>query len=415
MYRVSPHLDRLALALLAGAALATVAVNLAPDLYYDAIEARLLPDSGFLPLVTPQILVTQGLMALFLFALGKEFFEALQLEGGALAHPRTRALFAPALAGGLVLPLTLWVVTGRMGLGDLPGQAGWSLCLGADLSLAWVFGRRLFGASHPALPLLMFLALALDMVAAGGIGLERFTLALTALMPAPDVADTANRLAGAGKLLWLLPAALAPLVYRRLFATHAAPQESERQHRRAAALGPILLTALVTWGGVLMAGLPAALALLALIPMIPHARHSLGLFAAAESLLHDPLNRIEAAILPGLPLVAFLFGLTAGGVDLSGLGPDTGRVLAALALRPLGLWLGLRLALTLGARLPEGVGRRDLPWIALLLMPGLTLPLLALDQGLGGGGLAAGARAGLALSLLAGPLALLLARLFNRT
>ncbi|NBZ86190.1 Na+/H+ antiporter NhaA [Stagnihabitans tardus] len=411
MIRVSPHLDRLALALLLGAATATLAVNLAPAAYYDAIEYRLLPDLALFPRLTPQTLVTQGLMALFLFVLGKEFFESLRLEKGILAAPAQKRLIAPALFGALCLPLFLWSVTGLLGLSDLPGIAGWSLCLGADLALAWAFGRRIFGPGHPALPLLLFLALALDMIAAGGIAAERLTLALTALLPSPEVPDSANRLAGAAKLLWLLPAALAPLVYRARFAPTG---PSERQHQRGQALAPILVTALITWASVLMAGLPAALALLPLIPLIPHAAHGLGLFAEAENRLQDPLNRLEARILPLLPVVAFLFGLTAGGVDFAILGPDVARTLGALALRPVGLLLGIGLGIGLmGARLPPGLRLRDLVLVALLLAPGLTLPLLALDQGLGGGGAAGGARAGLALSLLFGPLALGLARLMR--
>lgn len=408
MYRVSPHLDRLALALLAGASLATLAVNLAPALYYDAIEMRLLPDSAFLPLLTPQVLVTQGLMALFLFVLGKEFYESLRLEGGILADPKVRRLLAPMIAGALVLPLGFWALSGWLGQTDLTGIEGWSLCLGADLALAWAIGRRVFGVDHPALPLLLFLAVALDMIAAAGLGLERLSAALLALLPAPELHDSANRLAGAAKLLWLLPAALAPLIYRRLWGHHD-PQDSERQHRRAEALTPIVLTALVTWVAVLMSGLPAALALLPLIPMIPHAPRSLGLFAEAEALLHDPLNRLEARIMPALPLVAFLFGLVAGGIDLGALGPDTARIFTVQALRPLGLLIGAVLAVwLLGASLPRGMRGRDLMLVALVLAPGLTLPLLALDQGLGG--VASGARAGLALALVFAPLALILGR-----
>lgn len=410
MTRVSPHLDRLAFSMLAGVLLATLAVNLAPGTYYDVIEARLLPDLAFLPVLTPQLLVTQGLMALFLFVLGKEFYESLRLEGGPLAIRSTRRLMAAGLVGALALPLAFWLATGAAGLGDLPGGAGWSLTLGADLALALAFGRRLFGPNHPALPLLIFTALALDMTAAAAIGLERLFGAFAALWP-QDGFDTENRIAGALRLLWLLPAAAALLTYARGFARHAAPMDTERHHRRAEAATPILLTAAALWICTLMAGLPAALALLPLIPLIPHAARSLGLFAEAESLLHDPLNRIEARLLPLLPAFAFLFGLVAGAIDLGALGADTLRAAVAGLLRPLGLVLGCSLALAFGqARLPWGVTRADIGRIGLLLVPGLTLPFLALDQGLGGGGLADAARGGLGLTLLAAPITLALSR-----
>ena len=94
MYRVSPFVRHFAFALLSGIGLATLWVNLAAGSYYDAIEWRLLSLSlpGWLsstPLVvTPLSLVADGLMALFLFFVGKELWEALILERGALSGKR---------------------------------------------------------------------------------------------------------------------------------------------------------------------------------------------------------------------------------------------------------------------------------------------------------------------------------------
>ncbi|MFN3576852.1 MAG: Na+/H+ antiporter NhaA, partial [Tabrizicola sp.] len=90
MYRVSSVLPRFALALLAGVVLATLWVNLAPAGYYDAIEWRLLDldlPRWIAPLpisLTPMTLVSDGLMALFLFIVGKELWEALVAEHGSL-------------------------------------------------------------------------------------------------------------------------------------------------------------------------------------------------------------------------------------------------------------------------------------------------------------------------------------------
>ena len=84
MYRVSSFLMHFALALSLGVVLATCWVNLSPSSYYDFVEWRVLDIS--LPLwllpaestFTPQSIVTQGLMALFMFLMGKEMWEALQ-------------------------------------------------------------------------------------------------------------------------------------------------------------------------------------------------------------------------------------------------------------------------------------------------------------------------------------------------
>jgi Na+:H+ antiporter, NhaA family len=80
--------------------------------------------------------------------------------------------------------------------------------------------------------------------------------------------------------------------------------------------------------------------------------------------------------------------------------------------RPLGMVLiGLGLAAILGLRLPSGVTLRDILLIALLSGMAFTLPVLTLESTLPGGAMQEAARLGLAISLLAGPFALLIARL----
>ena len=193
----------------------------------------------------------------------------------------------------------------------------------------------------------------------------------------------------------------AVLAFEQVVATVAA-------HRPAAQLLPMTLTH--------APGLPGALGLLPLIPLVPHAGRSFGLFAEAEEFLHDPLNRLAQLLVRPLPVVLFLFGLTRGGVDLSAMGPMTIRVLAALWLgKPLGLVIGAVLAtLALRGTLPSGLRWHDLLLIAVLSGMGFTVPLLALDTVLPGGLIAEQARAGIALSLLFGPLAIGLSRLLPR-
>ena len=108
----------------------------------------------------------------------------------------------------------------------------------------------------------------------------------------------------------------------------------------------------------------------------------------------------------------FLFGLTRGGIDLMAFAPTTVTTLAALWLgRPLGmLGIGLGLAAALGLRLPPGISLRDVLRIAVITGMGFTIPVLSLDSALPGGAMQEAARLGLALSLLAGPIALLLGR-----
>ncbi len=74
------------------------------------------------------------------------------------------------------------------------------------------------------------------------------------------------------------------------------------------------------------------------------------------------------------------------------------------------LALGFGLAAALDLRLPQGFSLRDLLAIALIMGLGFTVPVLSLETALPGGAMQEAARLGIALSLLAGPLAILVTR-----
>lgn len=403
MYRVSPFVRHFGLALLSGAGLATLWVNADPASYYDAIEFRLadLP----LPLwlaprglsLTPMTLVSDGLMALFTAFVAKELWEALVLERGALSSGRARAPLG-AVIGGSIGAVLVWLLVSALieTAAEAPPGAGWQVPIGSDVVLGYLVARRAFGAGHPALHLLLLMAIGFDITGLVVLGLSD-----------PDISL---------RLIWLaLPVAAAAGVWA-LYGRPPAPAATERDRRRGLHLWPYVLAGLLSFAGVAASGLPPALGLLPVIPAIPHADRSFGLFAEAEEYLHDPLNRLAHLMVKPLAVVLFLFGLTRGGIDLAAFAPTTLSVLAALWIgKPLGLMLGLIGAMAfLGARLPPGISARDLLVIALILAMGFTVPVVALDPALPGGAMTEAARLGLALSLLAGPLALVLARWLRR-
>lgn len=405
MYRISPYVRHFALALIGGALAATLWVNLSPETYYDTIEFRLadlaLP-GWVLPqglIVTPMSLVSHGLMALFLFFIGKELWEALVLERGALSGRNRMAVPLGAVLGGTLGAVALWVgaglVLGRSGF-ETPVLTGWTVPIGSDVVLCYVLGRLVFGRAHPALHLLLLITIAFDILG----------LLLTGL---------ANPLADL-RLGWLALPALALALVWRGSARHARPLASETQHRRAARLWPYALSGLVCWIGVALSGLPPALGLLPLIPVIPHAERSFGVFAEAEDYLHDPLNRLAHLMQRPLPFVLFLFGLSRGGVDLMALSATTWAVLAAFWIgKPLGLLIGAAVAGAVsGQGLPPGVRLGHLMLIAVLCGMGFTVPVLAVGTALPAGEMAEAARLGLAISLAAGILALALGRIGPR-
>ena len=400
MYRVSPFVRHFAFALLAGIGLATLWVNLSPGSYYDALEWRLaelpLPVGGQDRLIlTPMALVSEGLMALFLFFIGKELWEALILERGALSGRRAIVPLA-AMAGGWSGAVALWLLGAALwetALEATPGM-GWQLPIGSDAVLCYLVGRLVFGPSHPALHFLLLVTIGSDIA---GLVVMALTQPWEGMHP-----------------LWLL-LSVAALLW--VWASHtrlADPARDERDHRRAFRLWPYVLAGALCWAGMTLAGLPGALGLLPLIPLVPHADRAFGLFAEAEEYLHDPLNRLAHLLVRPIAVILFLFGLTRGGVDLMAAAPTTLTVLAALWLgKPLGLFLGGLVARALGHALPAGMWLRDLALVALISGIGFTVPVLALDSALPGGGMAEAARLGLALSLIMVVPALALGRLLR--
>ncbi|MCB6177061.1 Na+/H+ antiporter NhaA [Rhodobacter sp. Har01] len=399
MYRISPFVRHFAFALLCGAGLATLWVNLSPETYYDFIESHLVEIDlpawmwpGTVTL-TPFLVVTDILMALFFFFIGKELWEALILERGALSQDR--ALMPMGLVGaGMAGALIAWVVLAALiETAEEAGFAtGWQVPLGTDVVLAYLFGRLAFGAGHPALHLLLLLAIATDILALLILGLSNPNLSL--------------------RLMWLALPAVASVGVWALYGRRPPPGASERRRRAGLALWPYTLAGALSWFGVAASGLPATLGLLPVIPAIAHADRSFGLFAEAETFLHDPLNRLAHLLVRPVAVVLFLFGLVRGGVDLLAFSPTTLVTLASLWIgRPLGMVAGaLALALAFGLRLPPGVRLADLAVITVILGCGFTVPAIAIDASLPGGLMQEAARMGLAFSLLAGPLALVLSR-----
>lgn len=404
MYRVSPFVSHFAKALAGGVILATVWVNINPASYYDAVELRLvdlpLPAWTAAPAltVTPLSLVSEALMALFLFFIGKELWEALVLERGALSGRAKASMPIGAVFGGLVGSAFAWVLWSWLFVTaqEAAFLTGWTVPLGSDVVLCYVFGRAVFGRDHPALHLLLLITIAFDILG----------LLITGLVNPQAVI----------RPFWLILPLITLAVTWVGFSRLARPGATEIEHRRAFALWPYIVAGVLCWVGVALSGLPATLGLLPLILVIPHAERSFGLFAEAEAFLGDPLNRLAHLMVRPLPWILFLFGLTRGGVDFGAVAPTTGSVLVALWLgKPLGILLGALVAGAITGRiLPKDLRLSDLVLIAVICGTGFTVPLLATDAALPGGELAEAARLGLAISLAAGPFALLLSRLIRR-
>lgn len=392
MTPVTAHLSRAALALLAGAGVATLAVTLSPGTYYDLAEWHLVEPER-LPVAPSRAITVAGLvadllMAAVIFLIGKEGWEALTHERAGLSGRRA---ILPTLAafGGMVGAALVWLGLAALieTAEEASGTPGWLVPMGGDAALAYLFARRIFGRGHPALQLLLFVAVA---------------QMLTALV----VAGLVARPSGGGHPAWvLLSLAAAAAGWHVLTRPLLRPDASEVQRYRAHAILPWIVLAGISWVGITLAGLPPALGFLPVLPAMPQASRSFGLFAVAEGFLTDPANRLAQVLLPATAGILFLFGLVAGGIDSAALAPTTWVMLGALWLgKPLGFLvtvaIGLRLMPT---GLPHGLTHLDLATIAGLTAVSFVGPALVLGMALPGGAMQEAGRAGLALAVLAGP------------
>ena len=184
---------------------------------------------------------------------------------------------------------------------------------------------------------------------------------------------------------------------------------------RRLSLLPYAVAGAISWYGVQQSGLSPALGLLPILPVIPHTDHAFGLFAEAETLLSDLLNRMARLLVLPVAMVLFLFALTHTGASLQEADVLSLVVLAALLIgKPLGILAGARIARALRFALPPGVRLRHMPVIGLLAALGLTVPVFATETALPDGLLQDGAPIGLIATLVLVPLFLALMGLRQR-
>jgi Na+:H+ antiporter, NhaA family len=282
-------------------------------------------------------------MAFFFALAAKEVTEATA-PGGALHAPRRAAMPLAAAVGGMLGPalifVALTIVLDRPNL-----ERGWAIPTATDIAFSYLAARIIFGATHPAIPFLLLLAIADD-----ALGL----LIIAAFYPTGPLKliDFAVLL-GAGMLLaWWL------------------------QKRHVASFWPYVLGGgVLSWMAFYRGGLHPALALVPIVPFLPHAARDPGLFVGAPH-HHDALNEFEHLFKRPVAVMLFFFGLANAGVVLSNAGAGTWFVLISILLgKPLGILATTAIAAAAGLRLPKTVTWRDLTIVGIVAGIGFTVAL----------------------------------------
>jgi NhaA family Na+:H+ antiporter len=288
-------------------------------------------------------IVNDVCMAFFFALAAKEVVEAT-VPGGALHSPRRAAMPLVAAVGGMLGPalifvtLTIWF--------DRPDlERGWAIPTATDIAFSYLAARIIFGAKHPAIPFLLLLAIADD-----ALGL----LIIAAFYPTGElrIADFALFLSAGMAVAWWL------------------------RQRGVVNFWPYILAGgTLSWLGFYRGGLHPALALVPIMPLLPHAARDPGLFVDAPH-AHDTLNEFEHKLKRPVDVMLFFFGLVNAGVTLGNAGAGTWFVLGAIAVgKPAGILVTALIAGIAGLRLPAHVTWRDMTVVGIIAGIGFTVAL----------------------------------------
>ena len=317
-------------------------------------------------------------MAFFFALAAKEVFEAT-LPGEPLASPRHALSPLAAAVGGMVAPAVIYLtLTSTVGPTEL--SRGWAIPCATDIAFSAMTARVIFPTGHPAIPFLLLLAIADD-----ALGL----IILAVFYPSGPLSIIALATLMAG-------AVLAALWLQRLRIRSFWPY----------VIGPGALS----WAALYLGGFHPALALVPVVPFMPHSSRDLGLFDPREELQVDTLNQFEHWWATPVQFVLLLFGLVNAGVPFEQIGRGTYFVLAALLLgKPIGILLFSGAARLVG--LPHGLYLRDLFVVGIAAAIGFTVSLFFATAAFTGGAALAETKMGALLSFIAAPLALIASQL----
>src|SRR5688572_22809307 len=291
----------------------------------------------------------------FFFALAaKEVFEAT-LPGGPLASPRRALSPLAAAVGGMAAPALIYLALAWIG-GPVDLARGWAIPCATDIAFSAMVARLVFPTGHPAIPFLLLLAIADD-----ALGL----VILAVFYPSGPLSPWA--LAGL-----MTAAVLAAMWLRRRGTRSFWPY----------IIGPGALS----WAALYQGGFHPALALVPIVPFMPHSPVDLGLFDPREESRPDTLNRFEHWWATPVQFVLLLFGFANAGVPFEQIGPGTYYVLAALLLgKPIGILVFSNGAGLLGGRLPPGLRTSELLIVGVAAAIGFTVSLFFATAAFPGG------------------------------
>ena len=360
--------------LLAGVVVAIVWANLDPSGYQAFNTTPFLGGLSF-------HFISNELFMVFFFGIAAVEITQSCLPGGDL-NPVSKAV-NPLLGtlGGVIGPIVVYLCLNAM-IGAPELRNGWGIPTATDIALAWLAARIVFGSAHPAVFYLLLLAVADD-----AIGL----VIIAIFYPDPNMPT---------EPVWLLLTALGIAVayIMRRFKLHS--------------YWPYLFVGgTLSWTGLHHAHLHPALALVFIIPFLPHAKtEHKHLFEVSES-DRTTLSRFEHEWKVFVDFGLFMFSLSNAGVQFSSMGTVTWLVLVSLvAGKIIGIFGFGWLATKLGFGLPRGMRLGDLLTVGMIAGTGFTVALFVAGEAFTDPVIRGAAKMGAIFSLVAVCLAFILGK-----
>ena len=319
-------------------------------------------------------------MVFFFALMTKEVVEAAAPDG--VLHPWRRALL-PVIAAVGATTLSALIHVRLVEALDEPALAiAWPVALGTDVAVSYFVARIVF--RRHLVPFVLIIAIACD-----ALGF----VAIAVFQPAADLH------LGAAALVMTGAIGLA-IALRRARVTSFWPY--------------VLGAGGLSWYALYRGGLHPALALVPIMPLLPHAARDPGFFVDASPDARDALSRFEIVWRHPAQVSLFFFGLVNAGVPFRALEAGTlGLPIATLLGRPVGLLIGSAAALAAGLHLPHRCGWREVVVAGFAVAIGFSVGLFFCAALLPPGQLRSETSMGVLMTLAGAPAALVAARLLR--
>ncbi len=363
--------------LIAGVVAALVWVNREPAGYQNFLHDHFLGPLSF-------HFLTNDIFMVFFFGIAAVEITQSFLPGGDL-NPIKKAV-NPLLStlGGVIGPAFIYLALNHF-LGSPELRRGWGIPTATDIAFAWLVARIVFGSNHPAVSFLLLLAVADD-----GIGLA----IIAVFYPNPHLPVAPA---------WLLLTAGGMLIAYIL------------RHFSMRSYWPsVLFGGGLSWAGLFQAHLHPALALVFIIPFLPHAKEEQKHFFEEDVADRSTIARFEHEWKIIVDFGLFMFGLANAGVELSSAGTATWLVFFALLIgKTLGIFLMGSLGEKIGFPLPHGMHKKEVLLTGIIAGFGFTVALFVAGEAFIDPTLQGAAKMGAMLSCGVAVIALVLGRLLK--